>query len=699
MKQLRAGFKSLQICSHRRKEVDRLATWRWRIRLLTSSATLLEHAPRDNDSPSLGSAPASGALVGASPTSQSAGTGFRSSARTDTVGPTGEGAGWMRPGRARSPESMAGVQLGLWWATLFFIIGLFSSFAAEMPIDHQPQPGNASEHAFPALGAVANRKVNVEWNRFYDAEGLGTILANLHQAFPQLTKLYSIGTSVEGRALWCLEVTAFDHGEAARKPGMYIDGNIHGNEVQGGEVVAYTAWYLCHQYGRLATVTDLLEHNVFYLVPTINPDARDYWFHHQANAHWPRSGFKPVDNDHDGVADEDNYDDLDGDGSLCQMRIKDSHGRWKAHPDYPNLLMVRAADDEPGEYTLLGWEGIDNDNDGRINEDPPGGYDMNRDWAWDWEPSYIQQGAMAYPFSLPETRAVAEFVSGHPNIAAMQSYHNAMGAILRSPGRKDASLPGADERVLRFLAERGEKMLPFYRSMVTGKELYQVYGGEFDWFYRARGILGFTTELWTMRNLDKGTNAPTKEDQAAFVKYVLLNDGAVKWHPFNHPTYGQIEIGGFKKNWGRVPPSFLLEEECHRNMAFTLYHASQMPRLRLAEVATEKLDDGLFKVRVTIENTRLMPTRTAQDVQNHISSPDVVTLSGPQVKVLAAGRVTDRFFNRVEAVKRRPERVELDTIAGLAANRVQFIVSGSGRFQVAVNSAKGGVLREERDLP
>jgi len=173
----------------------------------------------------------------------------------------------------------------------------------------------------------------------------------------------------------------------------------------------------------------------------------------------------------------------------------------------------------------------------------------------------------------------------------------------------------------------------------------------------------------------------------------------VKWHPFNHPTYGPIEIGGTKKQWSRTPPSFLLEEECHRNMAFTLYHADQMPLLRISELLMEKLDDGLFKIWVTVENSRLIPTHTEQDVVNRINSPDIVSLKGPNVKVLSAGRVTDRFFKKVEAVERRPERVEVPNIPGMGVARIQFVVSGNGRFAVTVDSAKGGLLEATQDLP
>ncbi len=563
----------------------------------------------------------------------------------------------------------------------------------------EPKAIDPAEGALPALGASYPRKVEVAWNRFYDHAGLGSILVRLHQAFPDLTELYSIGKSTEGRDLWCLEVTARKIGDPKRKPGMYIDGNIHGNEVQAGEAVAYTAWYLCHQYGRLDRVTALLNDYSFYLVPMVNPDGRDRWLRDCDGAMSSRGGSAPTDNDRDGVADEDDCEDLNGDGCITQMRIKDPQGRWKRHPDYPEYLMVRAKPDEPGEYTLLGWEGIDNDGDGRVNEDGKGGYDMNRNYPYDWQPSYIQYGARDYPLSQPETRAVTRFVLAHPNIAAAQCYHNSGGLILRGPGRENGAMEAADERLLVTIGQRGERILPYYRSVITWKDLYSTWGDEDTWLYGARGILAYTDEMWTERNLYKGNGPSSNEEGAEFIKHVLLGDGVVPWKPYPHPTYGAIEIGGSKKEWGRTPPSFLLEEEIHRNMAFTLYHAGMLPLLRISDVNVAPLGDRLFKVWVTVENRRMMPTRTARDVLYKISPPDLVSLRGDNVKVLSSGRITDRFFKRVQAVECRPERVELDSIGGLDAERVQFILQGNGSFTVTVDSAKGGLLRKDGTLP
>ena len=103
---------------------------------------------------------------------------------------------------------------------------------------------------------------------------------------------------------------------------------------------------------------------------------------------------------------------------------------------------------ETGDYVLLGQEGVDNDGDGRVDEDGPGSYDPNRNFAADWQPNYVQSGAMDYPFQLPEAKAVNDFLLAHPNIAGLQTYHNNGGMILRSPGAEQTGeYPASDVRV------------------------------------------------------------------------------------------------------------------------------------------------------------------------------------------------------------------------------------------------------------
>ena len=181
-----------------------------------------------------------------------------------------------------------------------------------------------SEQIYKAAGSPVNPKVVISWNRYNDHAGIGDILKKIVKAYPGLAKLESIGKSYDGRDIWCIAITDYSKGDATKKPGMYIDGNIHSNEVQGSEFAMYTAWYLTESFNDNKFIKELLADKIFYIVPTINPDARDSFFKNPNNANSPRSGVVPIDNDMDGQVDEDGYDDLDHDGSIVMMRAMSS---------------------------------------------------------------------------------------------------------------------------------------------------------------------------------------------------------------------------------------------------------------------------------------------------------------------------------------------------------------------------------------
>ena len=548
----------------------------------------------------------------------------------------------------------------------------------------------AAQGNLAAVGAPANPKVVVTWDRYYDHAAVGEIARRLQSAHPDRCRVSSIGKSIGGKDLWLITVTNHKVGDADRKPAMYIDGNIHSNEVQGTEIALYTAWYLCEMAGQVPAVDSLLAERTFYIVPTINPDGRDDFIRNPNNPGSPRSGVGERDNDDDGLVNEDGFDDLNGDGHITMMRRRNPNGRWIASPEDPRL-MVRAADDQPGEYDLLGMEGIDNDGDGQVNEDGTGFYDPNRNWPYRWQPPYVQGGADHYPTSLPETQAVVRFVTGHPNIAGAQSYHNSGGQILRGPGARQDEYRPADVEVFDVLGRTGEEILPGYKYMVVWKDLYTVWGGELDWLYGARGIVTFSNELWTPFKYFE--RAPKREryssDEYRFDQLLLLGEAVVPWTPVRHPQYGAIEVGGVKKQYTRAVPAFLLPAEAHRNMAFTLYQASQLPRVRVDSVAVRPLGGGLSEITAIVANTRIVPTHTQQDVENRISRPDQVTLTGRTV--LAGFTVTNPLQDIASEQKRRPERIDVPNIAGMSTVAVRWIVRGDGKVTVTADSPKGGV--------
>ena len=549
-----------------------------------------------------------------------------------------------------------------------------------------------------AIGSPANPKVRMSWDRYHDYAQITQFGKDLVKAYPNLVKMESIGKSFEGRDIWVLTVSDFKTDKIENKPGFYIDGGIHANELQGVEISMYTAWYLAESFQTVKFINTLLKEKVFYIALTISPDARENFIHKENTANSSRSGMRPFDNDGDGLVNEDKYNDLDGDGNIVMMRRKSKTGRYKIDPKYPSR-MYQVRGDEMGEYELLGYEGLDADGDGLVNEDQLGTYDPNRDWSWNWQPDYVQRGALFYPGTLPETRAVKNFIVNHPNIAGAQSYHNYGGMFLRGPGaaEDDPLFSRQDIEVYDNIGKLGEKMIPGYNYFVLHKDLYTVYGGEIDFLSLTRGIFTFSNELMTSYKLFNQKNAGSRWDNDEFNefdKYLLFGDGYVEWKPFNHPQFGEIEIGGAKKNYIRNHPGFMLQEDAHRNMAFTLYHAYQTPKLEILDVKTEKLSGGLTAVTATIMNTRIIPTHSSIDVKNKIERPDYISIKG--ANVVAGMTVENEDLNLFTEQKHSPQTIEIDNIRGMGSVKVRWIVSGNANgATVEVSSAKGGFVSDK----
>ena len=558
----------------------------------------------------------------------------------------------------------------------------------------QQVSAQTSQQIYKAAGTPVNPKVSVSWNRYNDYAGLTDVMKRIASAYPDLAKLESIGKSFEGRDMWCIAITDYKKGDPSRKPGMYIDGNIHSNETQGSEFALYTAWYLTESFADTKFIQELLADKVFYILPTINPDARDVFFKKPNSSSSPRSGVIPIDNDMDGQIDEDGYDDLDKDGNIVQMRRKNINGRYRVDPLNANR-MIQAGVDETGDYEMLGLEGLDNDNDGVVNEDGAQfEYDPNRDWGWNWQPNYIQNGAYKYPFSIPENRNIMEFVMKHPNIAGAQSFHNAGGQVLRGPGAIEdiGTYNAADLQIYDAIGKKGEEIIPGYKYLIVYKDLYSVYGGELDWFYGGRGIFTFSNELWTpylMFNSD-ATRDANDNTSYRFDRLLLMKDAFVEWHEYDHPQYGKIEIGGFKKNFGRMHPGFLLESDAHRNMAFTVYHGYNTPKLTIDSVSIKDLGEGLREITARIANKRLMPTHSSQDLKYKIERPDHIYLTGP--KVLAGLIVENRNPSATVEQQNFEDFIAVPNIPGYVEVTVRWIVQGNQSFTIRADSRKGGVV-------
>ena len=97
--------------------------------------------------------------------------------------------------------------------------------------------------------------------------------------------------------------------------------------------------------------------------------------------------------------------------------------------------------DGEGEYKIYS-EGIDNDGDGKFNEDGIGGLDLHRNYPENWRPDsgldatergWTQFGAGEYPLSEPETRSFVLFLLKNPHISIVNSMDTSVPMHLRGP--------------------------------------------------------------------------------------------------------------------------------------------------------------------------------------------------------------------------------------------------------------------------
>jgi hypothetical protein len=554
----------------------------------------------------------------------------------------------------------------------------------------------------------------VDWNRYYTSAEAGQILREFHDRYPELTELYSIGESLQGGELWVMEVTAEVTGPASEKPALYLDGGIHSGEFTGSQVALYVMGKLLARYGRDPEVTDLLESYAFYVRPKFNPDGSDLALIQDQNL---RSTPRPWDEDEDGEADEDPPEDLDEDGWITDMRVPDPQGNWYAHPG-DDRVMVRigsgrpGAQENPAQEVPLGArryrvmrEGVDNDLDGSLNEDGFGGIDMNRNFPRNWEPEYLQSGAGPFPLSEPETFATVEFIQGHPNITSIVHGHTSGGFVYRLPSASAPSLfPQNDLALIEHLGgpyteTTGRPVRPSATHPTEHR-----YGTLITWAYWDQGIVGWVPEYspgpeaWVRDYNRNGTIEPLEEMR--FNEDELGGRYFSPWTLFQHPEFGEVEIGGWHaKFWGQNPPAEFLEEECAVQLPWILYLIRQAPRLKLDGPMVTPLGDGRFRVRAVVTNQGFLPTSLTGRGAVGRERPDGSLVSPvvrpPTLSLFMKGAEISEGVARVKLGHIRGTAPFLNDL-GVSSETVEWIVrplGGDAHIQVVASSDKGGTVR------
>ena len=500
----------------------------------------------------------------------------------------------------------------------------------------------------------------ISWKRYYTYAEWTKIMHDIQKKYPHLADIQSIGKSRMGRDQYLITITAKATGKHQDKPAMWVDGAIHGNEVNGITCSLYLMWYLLTRYDYDEYVYDLVNNCTFYILPGLNVDANESFVRYPNTPNNPREPFRPEDNDGDGLYDEDRTEDVDGDGELSTMYIEDPEGDYKLSPDKRQFIPVTDEKEAVLRFRRIGSEGYDNDGDGMINEDDIGGPDPNRNFAFGWN----LQAGNPYPMSEPECRNVYEFQLAHPNIYASFHYHNTGRLIMMQappavPSRNQT--PEQRQRMQEYFQRRLEEMRktnkyaqlfdrqvsPDYQhdmdvqtEIVTmGARIMKNYrpvigglsGQAHAATYYMLGAYSYLIELWGSPAFEADEDDDGRVSDEEYLKWIdteLTGEGWIMPHKVQHPDLGEIWIGGSRrKHTVRTPPARYIEMEALKNAQFVMYCASQFPKVEIEEISVTPATDELYWVLATVKNDRVYPTSSDRAVQLKRAIKDTITIS------------------------------------------------------------------------
>ncbi|MFN8597112.1 MAG: M14 family metallopeptidase [Anaerolineae bacterium] len=556
----------------------------------------------------------------------------------------------------------------------------------------------------------------VRFDKYYKYDELTTLLQAWAMEQPARFHLTSIGKSYQGRDIWLATVTNFATGPDTEKPALFIEANIHAVEVTGCTAALHLINKLLTQYGVDEKVTRVMDTRAFYIMPRLNPDGAELALADRPR--FVRSSVRPYPrlDQQDGLIEED----IDGDGRILMMRVRDPNGAWKPYANDPRWLIAREPDDAPGgEYYRLLPEGSIQNYDGVTIKVAPvrEGLDLNRQYPMEWMPEGDQHGAGPYPTSEPEVRAMVQAVIDRPNITGYITYHTMSGVHLRPySAHPDDDFPTSDLRGYKFIGERATKFTGYPNKSVFHDFKYEpkqvIRGGSDDWMYDHLGVYAWTTEFWSPQQqiglkdyhfIEWYRDHPLEHD-LKLLKWnddVLQRKGYVDWYPFDHPQLGHVELGGWDQMYSWTnPPTYLLEKEIAPHSDFAIFHLLISPQLDVHTLDVKPIGDGVYRVRLVLCNTGWLPTNITQKavdrkavraIEVELTLPDGATLVNGEKKV-EAGQLEGRS----------QKRNMLDTYADATSDRVkvEWVIAApkGGTLKIEARHQRAGTLRREVEL-
>ncbi len=238
-------------------------------------------------------------------------------------------------------------------------------------------------------------------SKYHSNAEVQQILATLQQKSGN-AKLHTVATSPGGEPVTILEIGA----SLKNVPAIFVGANFEGNVPLSTEGALYLAQMLLDSVQYTKNLK-------WYILANPNPDAAKGYF---AKVKYERAvnDFE-MNNDVDEATNEDGFDDLNGDGFITQMRVKDPEGRLiPSKTDARIMVPADVSKGERGEFKIYA-EGIDNDGDGQYNEDGEGGINVGIGFPHLFPRDKKEAGL--WSGQTPEVYSLMRFIFDRPEIA------------------------------------------------------------------------------------------------------------------------------------------------------------------------------------------------------------------------------------------------------------------------------------------
>jgi hypothetical protein len=127
---------------------------------------------------------------------------------------------------------------------------------------------------------------------------------------------------------------------------------------------------------------------------------------------------------------------------------------------------------------------------------------------------------------------------------------------------------------------------------------------------------------------------PKEKALLAFSDSQLEGKGFIPWKSFQHPSLGEVEIGGPVPFANSTPPPDMLADLLKGQVPWVYEIAGKMARIQIAGTKATPLGSDVFRIEVWVENTGLLPYPTAMGKRNNRILPVVITLEGGEYSII-----------------------------------------------------------------